>query len=193
MIPRSVAGAVEFYDPSRYCNAAPVRDNLLFGRIAYGIANAQETVSDVIKAALADSGLLDTVYRIGLEHQVGSHGRLLFPRQRSAVDLTRCLIKNPRVMILDDALRAFPGMEAKVILERLIKEFEMRILITALPGMDDLGECELKVTFDKGRVTQVEKRAETPTQAQKGKEARTAAAPQAQEEDEGTLRAQVAE
>jgi len=156
MIPKELSGAVEFYDPSRYCSAAPVRDNLLFGRIAYGIANAQETVSGVIKSALAESGLLDTVFRIGLDYQVGAHGRLLFPRQRTAVDLARCLIKNPRIFILDDALRAFPGMEAKVILERLIKEFEGRTLITALPGMDEVGRFELRVSFDKGRVTGIE-------------------------------------
>jgi putative ABC transport system ATP-binding protein len=156
IISRSAAGAVEFYDPASYCNAAPLRDNLLFGRIAFGIANAQETVSKMIKWALSESDLLDTVYRIGLDYQVGSHGRLLFPRQRAAVDLARCLIKNPRILILDDALRAFPGMEAKAILEELIKEFQSRVLVTALPGMDDVDRPELKVSFDKGRVARIE-------------------------------------
>jgi putative ABC transport system ATP-binding protein len=199
IIPKSLTGAVEFYDPSHYCGAAPVRDNLLFGRIAYGIANAQETVSGVVKAALSDIGLLDTVYRIGLDYQVGAHGRLLFPRQRAAVDLARCLIKNPRILILDDALRAFPGMEARVILERLIKEFDDRILITALPGLDDLDGCKLKVTFDKGRVVKLEKEGETPAQAQIGREPERVAAAAPMEsarpgdEDEGTLHAQVAE
>ena len=84
MIPKSLASSVEFYDPQAYCNAAPVRDNLLFGRVAYGIANAQEQVSAVMKSALADSGFLNTVYRIGLDYQIGAHGRLLFPRQRAA-------------------------------------------------------------------------------------------------------------
>jgi putative ABC transport system ATP-binding protein len=156
IIVKSAAGAVEFYDPASYCSAAPVRDNLLFGRIAFGIANAQETVSEMIKWALSESGLLDTVYRIGLDYQVGSHGRLLFPRQRAAVDLARCLVKNPRILILDDALRAFPGMEATVILKDLINELRSRILITALPGMDDAYRPELKVIFDKGRVARVE-------------------------------------
>ena len=106
---------MEFYDPDRYCSAAPVRDNLLFGRIAFGIANARETVSAIIKTMLDESELLDTVYRIGLDYKVGSHGRLLFPRQRAAVDLARCLIKDPKILVLDDALRTFPAMEAQTI------------------------------------------------------------------------------
>ncbi|MFI5014626.1 MAG: ATP-binding cassette domain-containing protein [Hyphomicrobiales bacterium] len=196
MIPKSLAGSVEFYDPSCYCSAAPVRDNLLFGRIAYGIANAQETVSGVIKSALADSGLLDTVYRIGLDYQVGPHGRLLFPRQRAAVDLARCLIKNPRIFILDDALRAFPGMEAKVILKRLIKEFEGRTLITALPGMDDIGRIDLKVAFDKGRVAHIERGEEAPPanrDAPAPSATRPERSPDEGRQDEGAVHAQVAE
>ncbi|SED34716.1 putative ABC transport system ATP-binding protein [Rhizobiales bacterium GAS188] len=195
MIPKALAGSVEFYDPARYCSAAPVRDNLLFGRIAYGIANAQETVSGVIKSALAESGLLDTVYRIGLDYQVGPHGRLLFPRQRAAVDLARCLIKNPKIFILDDALHAFQSMEAKVIFERLIKEFEGRTLITALPGLDDVGRRELKVTFDKGRVARIDRGEEAippgENEAQAGSRSRRT--PESGREDEGAVQAQVAE
>jgi putative ABC transport system ATP-binding protein len=195
LIPKAVAGAVEFYDPSRYCSAAPVRDNLLFGRIAYGIANAQETVSGVIKSALVDSGLLDTVYRIGLDYQVGSHGRLLFPRQRAALELARCLIKNPRILILDDALRAFPGMEAKAILERLVKEFDHHILITSLSGVEDPDCCTLKIIFDKGRVVRIEKEGAVSGQADVEATMPTATRQPTRdgEEDEDTLRAQVAE
>ena len=162
MIPQSLASSVEFYDPSAYCNAAPVRDNLLFGRVAYGIANAQEQVSAVMKSALADSGFLNTVYRIGLDYQIGSHGRLLFPRQRAAVDLARCLVKNPTILVLDDALRAFPAMEAKAILERLSDEFKHRLLITALPGLDDAVAFDLKIRFDKGRLVGIDKGGEAP-------------------------------
>jgi putative ABC transport system ATP-binding protein len=162
MIPESLASSVEFYDPQAYCSAAPVRDNLLFGRVAYGIANAQEQVSAVMKSALADSGFLNTVYRIGLDYQIGAHGRLLFPRQRAALDLARCLVKNPAILVLDDALRAFPGMEAKAILQSLAEEFKARVLITALPGLDDAVPFDLKINFDKGRVVGIDKGAEAP-------------------------------
>jgi putative ABC transport system ATP-binding protein len=174
-----------------------VRDNLLFGRIAYGTANAQEKVSDVMKSVLADSGFLDTVYRIGLDYQIGSRGRLLFPRQRAAVDLVRCLVKNPAIFILDDALRAFPTMEAKAILARLTEDFGTRLLITALPGMDDAVHCDLKITFDKGRVTGIEGEDETrsPGVAAKRAAMRSAAgkSPASENEDEGAIEAQVAE
>jgi putative ABC transport system ATP-binding protein len=198
MIPKELSGAVEFYDPLSYISAAPVRDNLLFGRIAYGIAHAQETVSAVMKAVLADSGLLDAVYRIGLDYQVGPRGRLLFPRQRAAVDLARCLVKNPRVLVLDDALRAFPSMEAKGILERLIGEFKERTLITALPGLDEVGERELTVVFDKGHAVRVEEGGEaasaTDGAAGEAGQFRAKSRPAASEsEDGGAVSAQVAE
>jgi putative ABC transport system ATP-binding protein len=204
MIPKALAGSVEFYDPASYCNAAPVRDNLLFGRIAYGIANAQEKVSEVMKSALADGGLLDTVYRIGIDYQIGPRGRLLFPRQRTAVDLARCLVKNPAIFVLDDALRAFPAMEANAILERLIKEFRKRLLITALPGTDEVVHHDLKITFDKGHVIEIERDDEARSKDGETGRSGTASGVEHQrrgesppageeDEDEGAVQAQVAE
>jgi putative ABC transport system ATP-binding protein len=158
-----------------------------------------------MKAALADSGFLNTVYRIGLDYQIGSHGRLLFPRQRAAVDLARCLVKNPAILVLDDTLRAFPAMEAKAILQRLTKEFESRLLITALPSLDDAMNVDLKITFDKGRVVGIEKgdearstvagassaaSAETRERTLQGTQPESLAAEQ---DDESAIQAQVAE
>ena len=40
-LPLHYADDIEFYDPDRYMKAAPIRDNILFGRIGYGIANAE--------------------------------------------------------------------------------------------------------------------------------------------------------
>jgi hypothetical protein len=98
------------------------------------------------------------------------------------------------------ALRAFPGMEAKAILERLIQEFADRILITSLPGLDDVDGCELKVTFDKGRVIRIDKEDETAARARQDRQAEAPPpgesrppTPPEGREDEGTLHAQVAE
>ena len=65
---------VEFYDPEQVCAAAPVRDNLLFGRVSYRVANAQARVAEAISAAVRELGLLEDIERVGLDRQVG-HGR----------------------------------------------------------------------------------------------------------------------
>src|SRR5690606_20290791 len=43
---------VEFYDPERVCAAAPLKDNLLFGRVSYRVANARVRVAEAISAVV---------------------------------------------------------------------------------------------------------------------------------------------
>src|SRR5690606_7738452 len=47
-LPDSLAGAVEFYDERRYNAAASLQDNILFGRLVYGQAQAAGVVGQAI-------------------------------------------------------------------------------------------------------------------------------------------------
>ena len=70
----SPAPGVEFYDPEKVCAAAPLRDNLLFGRVSYRVANAQarvaEAISAVVRRARSAGG-----YRAGRPRPSGRHSR----------------------------------------------------------------------------------------------------------------------
>ncbi len=68
---------VEFYDAEKVCAAAPLKDNLLFGRVNHSAANAQARVTEAITAVVDELGLRPGVERVGLSHQVGPAGRLL--------------------------------------------------------------------------------------------------------------------
>src|SRR3546814_2307448 len=47
-LPESLAGSIEFYDPDRYNSAASLQDNILFGRLVYGQAQAAAIVRQAI-------------------------------------------------------------------------------------------------------------------------------------------------
>ena len=44
---------------------------------------------------------------IGLDYQVGTAGRLLSPQERASVNLVRCLVKRPDILVIDGALAPF--------------------------------------------------------------------------------------
>src|SRR5690606_28835447 len=56
-LPREHAGRIEFYDPARVMMAAPIRDNLLFGRIAFEGSRAEQRVWQVVRKVVAELGL----------------------------------------------------------------------------------------------------------------------------------------
>jgi putative ABC transport system ATP-binding protein len=161
LLPASMRDAVEFYDPAAFCRAAPVRDNLLFGRITYGVAGANERVLSTVRRVATDLGLTRDIYRIGLDYQAGHGGRLLFPAQRAAVSLARALIKRPDILILNDALGAFGEMDAAALIGRVRDTFQGRSLIVTSRDREIADEYETVVEFDGGRV-QASSRAQAP-------------------------------
>jgi putative ABC transport system ATP-binding protein len=152
-LPGEYAERIEFYDPDRIMMAAPIRDNLLFGRIAFGVAGAEKQVRHVALAALADLGLDKIIHRLGLDYEVGPGGKLLFAPQRAAINLARCLIKRPEVLIVDGALAVFGPSEAKVIMDRIRSKMAGRTVMVTLADSKDAADFDQVLAFDGVRLS----------------------------------------
>jgi putative ABC transport system ATP-binding protein len=151
-LPQSYAGEVEFYDAERYLAAAPVVDNILFGRIAYGIGNARARVSELITETLRDCGLIALVNRLGLDFEVGLGGRNLLASQRASVALARAIILRPDILILDDALSVMTPGDARKVLQSLRKERHGRTLLAVMGDAGEAGEFDQVLVFDGARL-----------------------------------------
>jgi putative ABC transport system ATP-binding protein len=152
-LPGEYAESIEFYAPDRIMMAAPISDNLLFGRIAFGIAGAEQRVWQVVKTTLADLGLDKVIHRMGLDYEIGPGGKLLFAPQRAAINLARCLIKRPDVLIIDGALSVFGASEAKIILDRIRTKMDGRTLIAVMADAKDAEDFDLVLAFDGVRLS----------------------------------------
>jgi putative ABC transport system ATP-binding protein len=143
---------VEFYDPDEVCAAAPLKDNLLFGRVSYRVANAQSRVAEAISAVVAELGLRDAIERIGLDHQVGPAGRLLTAQQRASVNLVRCLVKRPDILVVDGALAPYDETRAQHLLVLLVELSEERSLFFVLPNDRGADRFDVVMRFQGGQV-----------------------------------------
>lgn len=102
-MPANYARHIEFYRQDRVIRRAPLRDNLLFGRVSSGIAHAETKVATFLRGILRDTGLEEHVYQIGLATPCGQSGRLLSPALRQAINLARSIIKQPQILIYEAA------------------------------------------------------------------------------------------
>src|SRR4051794_31076413 len=73
-LPEEAKGEIEFFDPERYNASASLQDNILFGKIAYGEADAPVRVPALISELLNAMSLRATVVDIGLNFEVGTGG-----------------------------------------------------------------------------------------------------------------------
>ncbi|WNJ91088.1 ABC transporter ATP-binding protein/permease [Bosea sp. 685] len=118
-LPADAVHDVDFYDPGKVMLGASLRDNLMFGRIGYGIADARKKVAGIVRAALARAGLDGELYRIGLNTDCGIRGRFLPGRLKLAVPLAQALIKAPQIAVLDVAALLASSPEPEGLIARL--------------------------------------------------------------------------
>jgi len=144
--------AIEFYDPDTLMHSASIRDNLLFGRLAFDLPDAEQRVWQLMREVLNANGLEQAIYAFGLQYDVGPAGKHLDPRQRAAIDLARCLIKSPDVLIIDGAFSAFGSTDAMHVLTNIRREMRGKTLIASLPEGFDTSGFDQTFAFDGPRL-----------------------------------------
>ncbi|MFV2093380.1 MAG: ABC transporter ATP-binding protein, partial [Hyphomicrobiales bacterium] len=155
-LPPADTGAIEFYEADRYNAASSLKDNFLFGRVAYGTAEAEERVSAAIREVLEELDLVSSVFEVGLQFNVGTGGKRLNQNQRQQIGLARALLKRPDLIVVNRALAAVEDT-AQIKLLRSIKTAlradGRRIGIFWVLSRDDLAvEFETVLEFDQGRM-----------------------------------------
>jgi putative ABC transport system ATP-binding protein len=148
---------------------AVIRDNLLFGRVTFGIAGAEQKVMEVLRGTLQELDLEWIIHQVGLDYDVGPSGRLLFAPQRAAVSIARCLVSRPSVLIMDSALSAFGPADARRIISDVRAAMADKTLIITLAEVGDADGFDRVLEFEgpryigarKGTV-EVEERGERP-------------------------------
>jgi putative ABC transport system ATP-binding protein len=146
-LPQDYVQDIYFYNVTQPIFGATVRDNLLFGRIGYGVADSTARVSKVIKKALTRSGLDGEVYRLGLDAETGNKGRHLPARLRFAVPLVRALIKHPEIYILDIEALLATTPEALPLVARLKAHCAGKTLFLLLADAQLADESDLVISF----------------------------------------------
>ena len=149
-LPDAYRDAIEFHDPATFNKAAPILDNLLFGRVATQFGNAEKKVSQLSQEILREQGLDKVIFRIGLERPVGLRGRLMEPRMRTVIDLARGLVKRPQIFLLDEALASFNSTDAAQMLERVRAAMAGQLLVATLPESVSPDVFDDVVSFDNG-------------------------------------------
>ncbi|NMM44730.1 cyclic nucleotide-binding domain-containing protein [Rhodospirillaceae bacterium KN72] len=112
-------GGVESYDAARINQGLSILDNILFGRVVHGRADAWEKVGALVHEVVRDLDFEDDIIRTALNFQVGIGGGRLSTTQRQKLNLMRSLLKNPDVLILNDGLSGVDTAQRDRIMRRL--------------------------------------------------------------------------
>lgn len=117
-LPADMKETISVYDLDTYNANNSVQDNILFGRVAYGISNAVDQVRSVINELLREHGMDEDIFKIGLDFDIGTGGKRLPEGQRQRIILARALLKGSDMLIINRGLNALDTRTQ----ERLVKK-----------------------------------------------------------------------
>jgi ABC-type multidrug transport system fused ATPase/permease subunit len=127
--------------------------------IAYSRPNA--TLMEIEQAA-EDAGLNEFLSQLpaGLETRVGECGSLLSGGQMQRISLARTLLKNPDIIILDEATSHLDVPSEKRIYRTLKRLFAGKTMITVAHRLSIIADVDRIFVLDQGHIVQVGTHAE---------------------------------
>ena len=134
------------------------QETFLFGmtleqNIAFGVAGAtREQVEWAVKVAGLDTDL--TSFPQGLDTMVGERGITLSGGQKQRTAIARAVLRNPRLLILDDALASVDTVTEEKILKALTEVMQGRTNILISHRVSTVRNADRIIVLDHGRVVE---------------------------------------
>jgi ATP-binding cassette subfamily B protein len=125
-----------------------VRDNLTVGHAAA----SHEDISRAAEAACVHGTVMS--FEKGYETLVGERGITLSGGQRQRVAIARALLKDPKILILDDALSAVDTDTEAFILDALRRRRGRSTTIVIAHRLSAIAEADEILVLDRGRIVQ---------------------------------------
>lgn len=140
--------AVAVVPQETFLFSASLAENIAFGRPS---ANAQE-----MREVAAIAGLEDDLETLpdGLDTMVGERGVTLSGGQKQRVALARALLRQPRILLLDDCLSAVDTHTEERILGRLQEQLEGRTVFLVSHRISTVQRADLILVLDGGRIVE---------------------------------------
>jgi ATP-binding cassette subfamily B protein len=126
--------------------AASVRENIAFGR--------PEATEDEIVAAAKAAQAHDFILEMpqGYRTRVGERGSTLSGGQKQRIAIARALLKDPRILILDDAMSSVDTETEQLIQKALERLMEGRTSFVIAQRLSTVRMADQILVLDKGRI-----------------------------------------
>jgi ATP-binding cassette subfamily B protein len=125
----------------------------LWNNIAFGLTDPDEAS---IRHAMFLACLEEEVSALpnGLDTVVGERGVTLSGGQRQRVTIARAVARDPRILILDDALSSVDAETERAILDRLRLHFRGRTILVSTHRLTSVEGADLILVLDRGRLAE---------------------------------------
>lgn len=135
-------------------NQDPILFNdTIFNNIAFGVENADmESVIEAAKIANAHEFIMEK--EEGYNTMVGDRGAKLSGGQRQRISIARAILKNPPILILDEATAALDTESERAVQEAIEKLMSNRTTIAIAHRLSTIKNSDEIIVMDEGRIVE---------------------------------------
>jgi len=135
-------------------NQEPILFNdTIFNNIAFGVENATEQqVIEAAKIANAHDFIMEK--EEGYRTNVGDRGCKLSGGQRQRISIARAVLKNPPILILDEATAALDTESERAVQEALERLMSNRTTIAIAHRLSTIKDADEIIVIDEGRIVE---------------------------------------
>jgi len=140
--------AIGFVQQETFLFSDTIKENICFG------IEAKSTDETGYREAARVAGLLDDIegFPDGFEQLVGERGISLSGGQKQRTAIARAVMKNPRILILDDALSAADTYTEELILSNLKQVRKNRTTLIVSHRISTIKDADLICVLEDGRI-----------------------------------------
>jgi ATP-binding cassette, subfamily B, bacterial AbcA/BmrA len=132
---------------------SPLMSGTIRENITYGLDRevSDEQLTAVARMAYADGFI--TELPDGFQTEVGERGMKLSGGQRQRIAIARALLRNPRILMLDEATSSLDSTSERVVQEALNNLMKGRTTLVIAHRLSTVVDADQIIFLDKGRIT----------------------------------------
>lgn len=125
-----------------------IRENIRYGQLETG----QSDIEAAARAANAHDFILKMPH--GYDTRVGERGIKLSGGQRQRIAIARAILKNPRILILDEATSSLDSESEQLVQEALERLMKSRTTFVIAHRLSTITQADWIVVLDEGRIVE---------------------------------------
>jgi ATP-binding cassette subfamily B protein len=131
-----------------------ISENIAFGLNSDGSEQAE--TSKLIREAADDAAILESIedFPEQFETRIGERGVTLSGGQKQRISLARALVRNPKLLVLDDCLSAVDTATEERVLQRLRVKMKERTSVIVAHRISTIKHCDTIIVLEHGRIAE---------------------------------------
>ena len=154
-LPSSMRDKISFFDRDTYNSASSVMDNALFGKINTARPDATKIIQQLVASILDELGLRLPILETGLGFEVGISGRRLSVTQRQKLAIARNLVKEPRLLIVNEATGVLDSASQSSVFDAIKNAMKDRGLVWVDSEVADPSQFDRMFLAEAGKVKEM--------------------------------------